>query len=203
MTGPIGEYLVVLIAGWSSGISVYLTAAILGISGRAGWIALPGSMDTLSNWLIILTASALFIVEFVADKVPFVDSAWDSVHTFIRPVGAGAIGYMAGTDLGPIAPTLMALLTGTIALDMHAVKASTRLAINTSPEPFSNIGASLAEHSSVFFIYWFFIKHPILAALLVLSVLVLGFLLMRALWRFVKKLFHRPQSPAALRAADR
>lgn len=202
MTGAIGEYLVVLIAGWSSGISVYLTAAILGISGRAGWITLPGSMDTLSNWLIILTASALFIVEFVADKVPFVDSAWDSVHTFIRPVGAGAIGYMAGTDLGPIAPTLMALLTGTIALDMHAVKASTRLAINTSPEPFSNIGASLAEHSFVFFVYWFFVKHPILAAMLVLSVLVLGFLLMRALWRFVKKLFHRPQSPAALRAAD-
>lgn len=202
MPAVLGEYLIVLIAGWSSGISVYLTTAILGISDRAGWISLPGGMDTLSNWLIIVTACLLFAVEFVADKVPYVDSAWDSVHTFIRPAGAAAMGYLAGTELGPIAQTFFALTTGTIALDMHAVKASTRLAINTSPEPFSNIGASIAEHSFVFFVYWFFIKHPVLAAMLIIAVLVIGFLILRALWRFVRRLFRRPQSASAVRTAS-
>lgn len=184
-------YLVLLLAGWTSGISVYLTVALLGISQRSGWIELPGNLSHLSNLLIITAAIVVYFIEFFADKIPFIDSAWDSAHTFIRPTGAAVVGYMAGTDLGPLAQTLFALGTGTMALDSHAIKSATRLAVNTSPEPFSNIGTSLAEHSFVFFLFWFFIKHPILASLIILLILALSFLVLRMLWRFVVKLFRR------------
>ena len=183
--------LVLLLAGWSSGISVYLTTALLGISGRMGWIELPGNLKVLSNLLIIIAAIAVFVVEFVADKVPYVDSAWDSVHTFIRPLGAVGMGYLAGSEQGPVIQTLYALFTGTFALNMHAFKASSRLAINTSPEPFSNIAASTTENASVFFMFWLFIKHPILASVVIVLILILSFLFLRMLWKFVVKLFRR------------
>lgn len=185
-----------LLAGWSAGISVYLTTALLGISDRFGWIALPGDLQVLSNPLIFIVAVVIFAVEFFADKIPFVDSAWDSVHTFIRPLGGLWMGYAAGAEHGIMIQTLYALLTGTISLNMHAFKASSRLAINTSPEPFSNIAASTVENSAVFFMYWLFIKHPWIAAALIVLILVLSFLVLRILWRFVKKLFSRKASPA-------
>lgn len=191
MSGILSQPLVLLLAGWTSGISIYLTVALLGISGRAGWIVLPGDMKVLSHLLVIIAALAVFAIEFIADKVPYVDSAWDSVHTFIRPLGAAGLGVLAGVDQGPIAQTLYAVLTGTIALDMHAVKATSRLAINTSPEPFSNIAASFTENAAVFFIFWFFIKHPIWACLLILTILALSFLFLRMMWRFARKLFGR------------
>jgi hypothetical protein len=181
--------LVTLLAGWCSGISVYLTTALLGICGRMGWMQLPGEMKALENPLIIGLAVVLFLVEFVADKVPYVDSAWDSVHTFIRPLGAATLGALAGVDQGPVAQTLYALLTGTVALNMHAVKATGRLAINTSPEPFSNIAASFSENAAVFFMFWFFIKHPWLAALLIILILIASFFFLRMMWRFVVRLF--------------
>lgn len=187
LAGP----LVVLLAGWCSGISVYLTVALLGISGRMGWIELPGEMKGLSHLLIIIAALAVFAIEFIADKVPYVDSAWDSVHTFIRPLGAAAIGAMAGTEHGPAVQTLAAVLTGTLALNTHAVKASTRLAINTSPEPFSNIAASFGENATVIFMFWFFIKHPIWAALLIVGFIILSFFFLRMMWRFVRSLFRK------------
>ena len=197
---PASEPLILLLAGWSSGISVYLTTALLGISGRMGWIGLPGEMKVLSHILIIIAALAIFVIEFVADKVPYVDSAWDSVHTFIRPLGAMGMGYLAGSEHGLVIQTLYALLTGTFALNMHAFKASSRLAINTSPEPFSNIAASTAENASVFFIFWLFIKHPILASALIVLILILSFLFLRMLWRFVVKLFKRKsQEPQTTR----
>lgn len=203
MAQALREPLVLLLAGWCSGVSVYLTAALLGISGRAGWIPLPGEMSALSHPLVIAAALLLFAVEFVADKVPYVDSAWDSVHTFIRPLGAAGIGALAGVEQGPVAQTLFAILTGTIALDSHAVKASTRLAINTSPEPFSNIAASFSENIVVFLLFWFFIQHPILAAALILLILVASFFFLRMMWRFVRGIFrpHKPQNPTTESAA--
>lgn len=191
--------LILLLAGWCSGISVYLTTALLGICGRMGWVELPGDMKVLSNILIIMGATAIFLIEFVADKVPFVDSAWDSVHTFIRPLGAAGMGYLAGSEHGAVIQTAYALLTGTFALNTHALKAAGRLAINTSPEPFSNIAASTTENASVFFIFWLFIKHPILASALIVLVMVLSFLLLRLLWKFVMKLFKKkPAGPVVV-----
>jgi len=187
--GPLSELLILVLAGWTSGISVYLTAAILGIGSRAGWVELPGALKTLDHPLLIGLAVLLYAVEFIADKVPFVDSAWDSVHTFIRPAAAGMGGYLAGSEMGPLVQTGLAMMTGTIALDAHAVKASTRLAINTSPEPFSNIAASVAEDSFVVFLFWFFVQHPILACLAVAVLLVLSYFILRLLWKFVRGVF--------------
>jgi hypothetical protein len=183
------EPLVILLAGWSSGISVYLTAGLLGLCGKLGWISLPGNLKILSNPLIFIPAFAIFAVEFFADKIPYVDSAWDSAHTFIRPLGSLAIGYAAGSEQGAVAQVLYAMLAGTLTLNMHAAKAAGRLAINTSPEPFSNIALSIAENSLVFFMYWFFIRHPYLAAGAIIIISVLAFLLVRLLWNFSKKIF--------------
>lgn len=192
------ELAVLAIAGWTSGTSVYLTAALLGIAGRSGWIQLPGALESLANPFIIALAVLIYAVEFVADKVPFVDSIWDGAHTFIRPTAAAAAGYFAGTEYGPAAQTGLALFTGTLALDAHALKSTTRLAINTSPEPFSNIAASVVEHSFVIFLFWFFVKHPILACLLVALLVVISFFVIKLLWQFAsavfRKLFLRPSS---------
>lgn len=187
--GPVSELLILVLAGWTSGISVYLTAALLGIGSRAGWIELPGALKSIDHPVLIGLAVILYAVEFVADKVPFVDSAWDSVHTFIRPAAAGAAGYFAGSELGPLVQTGLAMMTGAFALDAHTVKASARLAINTSPEPFSNIAASLAEDSFVVFLFWFFVRHPILACLVVLVLLVLSYFILRLLWKFIRGVF--------------
>lgn len=196
----IRSYLVLLLAGFTSGVSLYLTIAILGIAGNAGWIDLPKGLEILQHPLVIGAAILVYLVEFLADKVPYVDSLWDWVHTVIRPAGAGMIGFLAGTDLGPAAQAAFAVLTGSVALDTHAMKSSTRMVINTSPEPFSNITASIAEHSFVIFLFWFFIKHPILASALIILILVASFFILRALWRFVLKIFRRPQKPVTVPA---
>jgi hypothetical protein len=185
------ESLVLLLAGWCSGISVYLTAGLLGICGRMNWLTLPSGMETLEHPLIILIVLAVFAIEFLADKVPYVDSAWDSVHTFIRPLGAAGIGALAGTGDGAVTQTLFAALTGTLALNTHVTKASARLAINTSPEPFSNIAASVTENAAVFFMFWFFIKHPWIAAAVIILLLVLSFLFIKMMWGFVRALFRK------------
>ncbi len=186
---PSRELLVLLLAGWSSGISVYLSAGLLGLSGQLGWIHLPGELEVFSNPLVFVSAFLIFVIEFVADKIPYVDSVWDSVHTVIRPLGGFAIGYLAGSEHGPVIQTLYGMLTGTVTLNMHMAKAAGRLAINTSPEPFSNIAASTVEQSAVVLMYWFFINHPVITGMIIVVILILAFLLIRLLWRFVKKLF--------------
>ncbi len=201
------QYASVALIGWASGLNLYLAVALAGICGRAGWIPLPGELKVIEHPLIIGIAVLLYAVEFVADKVPYVDSFWDSFHTIIRPAAAAGMGYMAGSELGPVAQTMLSMGAGTFALNMHAVKASSRLAINTSPEPFSNITASLAEDSAVFGMFWFFIQHPWLALALIIVTLILSYFLLRLLWKFVKKLFKavfglgRKTTPAAI-AAD-
>ena len=189
LANPSQEVLLLILAGWSSGISLYLTVGLLGLCGHFGWIHMPGELGIFSNPLVFSMAFIVFLIEFIADKVPYVDSVWDSVHTFIRPAGGIAIGYMAGSEHGPVIQAMYAMLAGTLTLNAHTAKAAGRLAINTSPEPFSNIAASTAEQGLVIFLYWFFIRHPVLTCVIITGLLVLGFFLIRILWRFVKKLF--------------
>lgn len=183
------EMWILLLAGWSAGISIYLSVGLLGLCGHFGWIYLPGDLQVFSNPIIFSVAFIVFSIEFIADKVPYVDSVWDSVHTVIRPAGGLAIGFLAGSEHGILIQTLYALFAGTLTLNTHVAKAAGRLAINTSPEPFSNIVASTAEQGFVIFMYWFFIRHPVWAVLIIIAFLVLAFLLIRLLWKFVVKLF--------------
>lgn len=183
------EILILTLAGWSSGISLYLTVGLLGLCGHFGWMPLPGELGVLSHPLVFSFAFIVFSIEFIADKVPYVDSVWDSIHMFIRPLGGVAIGYFAGSEHGPVAQAMYAIFAGTLAFNTHATKATGRLAINTSPEPFSNIAASTAEQGLVIFLFWFFIRHPVLTCVIITGLLILGFFLIRFLWRFVKMLF--------------
>lgn len=183
------ELLVLILGAWAAGISVYLAVGLLGLCGHFGWIQLPGELAVFANPIIFSLALIVFSIEFIADKIPYVDSVWDSVHTVIRPLGGLGIGYLAGSGHGPLVQTAYAMLAGTVTLDMHTAKAAGRLAINTSPEPFSNIAASTAEQALVIGMFWFFIQHPVLAVLIIIGILILAFLLIRMLWRFVKRLF--------------
>jgi hypothetical protein len=185
-------------SSWASGINLYLTVAGLGIAHHMGWIALPGNMESLAHPLVIGVAVLVYAVEFIADKIPFVDSAWDSVHTFIRPAGGMALGYLAMAGAGPALQYPVAILTGAIALDAHLTKATSRAAINTSPEPFSNSIASVTEDAGVIGALYLIIKHPVIVTLLVILFIVFSVWFLKKMFRFLKRVFKgKSASPAA------
>jgi hypothetical protein len=163
-------------AGWVSGINLYAAVATLGLLGRFANLRLPGELDILTSWWIIGLAIALYLVEFIADKVPYVDSIWDAIHTFIR-VPAGAV--LAATAFGDFdrgVQVAALLLGGGLALSAHGAKASARAAINLSPEPATNIVASLTEDviavgSILLSVFAPFILFAVIAAFVVISFL--------------------------------
>jgi hypothetical protein len=174
---------------WTSGINLYATVAALGIAGRSEMIHLPPELQVLTHPAVIAIACIMYVIEFFADKVPYVDSGWDVLHTFIR-VPAGAI--LAAKSLGDMNPALelAALLAGgTVALAAHGTKATVRLAINTSPEPFSNWAASFAEDVTVLGSIWMVFNHPILMLILVVSFMALVVWLVPKLFRLAKRGF--------------
>ena len=135
-----------------AGINLYLTVFVTGLAVHMDWVALPPALqqlEVLGDPVIIGVAGFLYLVEFFADKIPWVDTAWDSVHTFIRPVGAAALAVTALGDSNPVFEIVAALVAGGMALTSHVAKAGTRLVANSSPEPVSNIGLSLAEDGAV------------------------------------------------------
>ena len=189
---------------WTSGINLYATVAALGIANRMEMIRLPENLEVLSHPGVIAVACIMYAIEFFADKVPYVDNGWDALQTFIR-VPAGAI--LAARALGDLNPAmeLMALLAGgSVALVAHGTKATARLAINASPEPFSNWLASFTEDAAVLGSIWLMFHHPLLMLLLVLSFV--GFMIWLApkIYRLAKrgfdalrtKLRGKPQVPA-------
>lgn len=149
-------------AAWASGINLYATVAVLGLAGSSGHIELPSTLSVVQDPLVIIAAGFMYCVEFFADKVPGVDSGWDALHTFIRiPAGAllaaGAVG-----DVSPALAVAAGLVGGSITAATHATKAGSRLMINTSPEPFTNWGASILEDLAVFAGLWAALNHPAL-----------------------------------------
>lgn len=160
---------------FASGLNLYLTVAAAGMLQRLGIVQLPDSLQVLSHPVVLGIAAVLFVVEFVADKVPYVDTAWDAVHTFIRPPAAALLSYGAfATESVPEEWKLgAALLAGSVALTSHGAKASTRAAANVSPEPVSNWTLSLLEDGLVVFLAWMAAEHPLLTAAIVV-VLVIG-----------------------------
>ncbi|MBW3660275.1 MAG: DUF4126 domain-containing protein [Gemmatimonadetes bacterium] len=169
-----------------AGVNLYATVLVLGLAARYEWVALPEAFDPLASSWVIGVAGALYAVEFLADKVPWIDTAWDLLHTLVRPIGAAVI---AVTALGPADPgmqTMAAVLGGAIGASAHAAKAGTRLAVNTSPEPVTNIGASLLEDGFVVGLVVLLITYPwigvAVAGLALTAVAVIAVLLVR-LWR--------------------
>ncbi|HEX8652452.1 MAG TPA: DUF4126 domain-containing protein [Pyrinomonadaceae bacterium] len=132
-------------AAWTSGINLYATVAVLGLLQHYRLAQLPGGLHVLDNWIIIGVALFLYVIEFVADKVPYVDTLWDAVHTFIRVPAGAIIAATAASDLDPTVEVLALLLGGGLALSTHGTKATMRAAANTSPEPVTNWTLSLLE----------------------------------------------------------
>lgn len=132
-------------SSWLSGINLYATVATLGLLGRFANVQLPGNLDALTSWWVIGIAGAMYVIEFVADKIPALDSAWDAIHTFIRVPAGAVLAAATFAKFDSTIQTVALLVGGGLALSSHSTKATTRAAINTSPEPFSNIVASSAE----------------------------------------------------------
>jgi len=180
---------VLLGSSWASGVNLYMTVAGLGIANRMHWITLPGNMKTLSHPIIILAASAMYIVEFVADKIPYFDSIWDSIHTFIRPVGGAAIGYMALAGATPVVQIPVALITGAVSMDSHLTKATTRVAVNSTSVPGTNSVVSVTEDAAVFGALYLIIKHPIITGVLVILFIAFSIWFLMKMFKFLKRIF--------------
>jgi hypothetical protein len=158
---------------FAAGINLYATVAILGLATRYGWVDLPEQFRVFDNDIIIVTALVLYLIEFVADKIPWVDSVWDAVHTAIRPIGGAVIAVATLGDASPTTKGLIALLGGSLAAGTHLTKAGTRAAANTSPEPFSNWFLSFAEDLFVVGLGALALKFPLAAALVVVAGVIL------------------------------
>ena len=177
--------------GWASGVRLYLVVLLTGLAGYLGWIPLPSGLQLLAHPVVLAASGFMVFVEFFADKIPGLDSIWDMVHTAIRiPAGAALAAGVFGAAHAAMA-LVAALLGGGFAATAHAAKATTRAAINTSPEPFTNVGASLVEDTAVPVGLWLAVAHPLVFGLLFIAVLVLSVWLIRKSWRFLKSLFGR------------
>ncbi len=177
--------------GWASGVRLYLVVMLTGLAGFMGWIQLPQGLHLLAHPVVLGASGFMVFVEFFADKIPGLDSLWDVVHTVIRiPAGAALAAGVFGADSGVMA-LIAALAGGSLAATSHAAKATTRAAINTSPEPFTNVGASLVEDSMVPAGLWLAIAHPLVFVGVLILVLVFSVWLIRTCWRFLRQLFAR------------
>ena len=185
---------------WASGINLYMSMAGLGIANRMEWIKLPENLDILSNPIVIVVALTLFGIEFVADKIPYVDSLWDSVHTFIRPLATSALGYTAMADSGMMIQVLIAFLSGSISLESHLTKATTRIAINASPEPITNSIASVTEDVTVAGTLYLIICHPVVAAALVTIFIIISIWFLKKMFKLLRKVFNFSSKKPALEA---
>ena len=178
-------------AGFSSGLNLYATIATLGLLQRYGVIHLPPSLQVLSHPWILGIALALYAIEFLADKIPYVDTIWDAVHTVIRPPAAALLAYSAAGAAAPEWRWGAALLAGGVALTSHGTKASTRAAVNTSPEPFSNWLLSLGEDALAVWLTWMATVHPTATIVIVALLIVLAGFLLFHLFRFLRRSVHR------------
>ena len=174
---------------WASGINLYATLLTLGLLSTNNQINLPPDLEIVAHPLIIAAAGLMYAVEFFADKIPGVDSAWDGIHTFIRIPAGALLASAAVGDISPAMEITAAILGGGLATSTHATKAGSRLLINSSPEPFSNWLASIGEDISVIGLIWMSLTHPLLA--LVLLCFSIGFMiwLLPKIWTGIKKIF--------------
>ncbi|MFI8004441.1 DUF4126 domain-containing protein [Streptomyces sp. NPDC086010] len=179
----------VFTSGWASGINAYAVVLLLGLFGATGLTdEVPGSLQRTD---VLVAAAVLFLCEAVADKIPYVDSAWDSVHTVIRPVAGAVVAALLAGGSGSLPELAAGAVGGSAALLSHLVKAGTRMAVNTSPEPFTNIGLSIAEDLGVAGIITFAMFHPVAAAVIAGTLLLLGLVTLVFLASRVRRFLRR------------
>jgi len=182
---------------WASGIRLYFVVFALGLAGHLGYVELPAALKVLQHPWVIGTAGFLLVVEFLADKVPGIDSAWDTVHTFIRiPAGALLAAGATGDTLSALT-VAAGLLGGTLAAGTHFAKSGGRALINTSPEPFSNWGASLSEDAMVLTGVWLAFAYPLVFLGLLAAFVLLLIWLLPKLWRGIRALLQRLRPTAS------
>lgn len=171
----------------AAGVNLYATVALIGLAARYEWMTLPAQFEVFNNPWVIGAAAVLYTVEFVADKVPWIDTVWDTVHTFVRPVGGALIAVAALGDASPTMEGLVALLGGTVAAGSHVTKAGTRVAANASPEPFSNWALSLLEDVFVVGLGLLTMAFPLVAFGISAAVLLVMLLAARWVWRWFRR----------------
>jgi hypothetical protein len=176
---------------FAAGINLYATVAILGLATRFGWVDLPPQYHVFDNNWIIGAAIALYLVEFVADKIPWLDSVWDAVHTVIRPVGGALIAVASIGHAQPAMQAVAAIAGAALATSTHVAKAGTRAVANTSPEPFSNWGLSLAEDGFVIGLGLLALAHPVIAGIVVVAGVVVIVAVAHRLVRALRQRFGR------------
>ena len=180
-----------------AGINLYATVLVLGLAARFDWVAVPAPLQAVGSGWVIGVAGALYVLEFLADKIPWIDSLWDAIHTLVRPLGAAVIAVVA---LGPASPGMevaAALLGAAIGATTHAAKAGTRLTVNASPEPASNIALSLAEDGFVVGLVLLLLTHPLLGLGLALAALATVLIVLVVLLRLIAR--RRARRRAAIR----
>lgn len=176
-------------SGWASGLNAYLVVLVLGITDRVGDVAeIP---DVLARWDVLGAAGFMYAMEFVADKIPYIDSTWDAISTAIRPTVGAVIGVLLAGDADSLDQAVMGVVGGGTALLSHLVKASTRLGINASPEPASNSLASIGEDVAVLAVVGFAVEHPEAAAAIAGLLLIAGLVLVLFIARFVRRGWRR------------
>jgi hypothetical protein len=190
---------------FAAGLNVYATVATLGLLERFGLVSLPPSLAPLAHPVVIGLALLLYVVEFFADKIPFVDSIWDVIHTFVRPPAAAILAFAAVAGVPEPWRVAAALLAGGIALTSHGTKAATRAAVNTSPEPFSNSMLSVAEDLVAIFVSWVAAAFPVVAIVVVCALLILSVWILVKLFHLLRRVFRgspiRAVPPTAALAA--
>ncbi len=178
-------------AGFSSGLNLYATVATLGLLQRFGTLHLPPSLHVLSHPSVLGISVALYLLEFLADKIPYFDTFWDAVHTFIRPPAAALLAFAAAGAAPPEWRWGAALLAGGVALTSHSTKASARAAVNVSPEPFSNWILSLGEDGLAVWLTWMATAHPFATTIIVGALVALCAFLLYYLFRFARRALHQ------------
>jgi hypothetical protein len=182
------ELAIALALAWGAGLRAYAVVFAVGLAGALGWVELPGHLELLQHPVVILASGFMTLVEFGADKMPWLDSVWDAVHSFVRIPAGAALAAMAFGDSTSAVMVAAGILGGSLAAAMHVTKAGTRATLNLSPEPFSNWAASLSEDALVPIGLWLAFVHPFAFLVLLALLLLAAVFLLRLLWRGLRRL---------------
>jgi len=195
---PSTELFALLLAiGFAAGLNLYATVAVLGLLARFASLPLPPGLQILQSWPVIAASTALFAVEFFADKIPAFDLIWNALHTFIRVPVAGLLAYRATSQLSPEHQMLAALVGALVAFIAHSGKTAARVAVTPSPEPVSNISLSLGEDVLAIGLTWMATKHPYMAGTVALILVAIIFLMVRLVIRAMRALFRGAEHQVA------